>query len=220
MSEFDRVTGQNWLQGKWLLPALERIGLSVSGPVLDLGAGHSPWRRFFTKAEPFIRMDRYPVDDEVLVIDDIYTLPLAAESMQCVILSQMLGDIPDQPKLWAEVARVLKPGGIAIVYETMSYPQHDLPYDCWRVMPGGLKWAADTAGMTMRELLPCGGYGTQLGMHFNHFIIRDLGGIWPLSFVAKGLIALSNIGCRLLDKLWFRPALASDYFAVIDKPSR
>ncbi len=216
---FTSVTGKSWLQGRALLPLLDRHGRATTGGVLDLGCGRSPWREFFPNAARFIRMDRYPADPEVIVIEDIYTLPLDAGQVDTVILSRMLGDIPDQPRLMAELARILAPAGKVLIYEAISYPQHDLPHDYWRVLPAGLSWAAQSAGLMRSELVYCGGYFTQVAVQLNSYIIGDLGGHAVTRPIAAGLRAATNLACAGLDRLLPRPELATDYFACLVKPS-
>ncbi len=217
MNDFDSLTCRSWLQGRHLLPAMARYGNSSQGRVLDLGCGSSPWRSYFSRASAFIRMDRYAVDPDVIVINDIYRLPLGDRDVDTVLLSRMLGDIPDQPRLMAELARVLTPGGRILVYEAISYPQHDLPHDYWRVLPAGLTWAAGRAGLVVEELIHCGGYATQLAVQLNTFVIADLGGFWLTRPVAAGLRAATNLTCAAIDRAMPRPALATDYFASLVK---
>jgi SAM-dependent methyltransferase len=219
MKEFDSVTAICWLQGRHLLPALARYGQGSTGRVLDLGCGASPWRGFFKDASAFIRMDRYAADPEVIVVDDVYHLPLADVAVDTIILSRMLGDVPDQPRLMTELARVLSPGGRILVYESISYPQHDLPHDYWRILPAGLKWVAESTGMQMEELIYCGGYCTQLAAQVNIFIIGSLGGNWLTWPIAAGLRAVTNLTFGAIDSVRNRPELATDYFASLVKTS-
>jgi SAM-dependent methyltransferase len=216
-----RLTGRSWLQERHLLPAMARHGKASNGRVLDLGCGLSPWRRFFPYASAFIRMDRYAADTDVIVINDIYRLPLEDCTVDTVLLSRMLGDIPDQRGLMAELARVLSPGGRILIYEAISYPQHDLPHDYWRVLPAGLRWAAESANLEVEELIYCGGYGTQLAVQLNSFVIGDLGGFWFTRPIAACLRAATNLSCAAIDALKRRPSLATDYFAsIVKKPPR
>lgn len=217
MKSFTSVAGDSWLQGRQLLPILKRYGASEKGTVLDLGCGHSPFRELFAGARRYARMDRYAADPEVVIIGDIRALPLAAQSVETVIVSRMLGDLPDIVGTLRELDRILTPNGKILVYESISYPQHDLPHDYWRVLPSGLRWAAGEAGLEVIELQLLGGYFTQLGMHWNNFIVGDLGG-WPLlRQVAWLLRAAGNLLFAGLDRVWPRPTLASDYFACIVK---
>lgn len=214
---FYGIDGSRWLQGRVLLPALARYGKMSNGTVLDLGCGNSPWRRYFPSASRFIRMDRYAADPEVVVIDDIYRLPLGDGDVDTIILSRMLGDIPDQSRLMRELFRVLDNGGRILVYEAISYPQHDLPHDYWRVLPGGLKWAAEAAGLQVEEIIYCGGYATQLAVQFNSFVFAGFDSFAFTRPLGAGMRVATNLVCALLDRVLPRPCLATDYFACLVK---
>lgn len=50
--------------------------------------------------------------------------------------------------LWvAELARVLKPGGLLAIHTHWSYPEHRYPVDCWRILPDGMKYLFDQTGL-------------------------------------------------------------------------
>lgn len=217
MTGFGHMSAADWLQVRQARRMIIRYGAMTDGVVLDLGCGHSPWRDAFPNAREFLRMDRYPVDDEVIVIDDILALPLENGRVDAVILSRMLGDITDQPRFMHELSRILAPGGRLLIYESISYPQHDLPHDYWRVLPGGLKWTAAQAGLEIEELVYCGGLATQIATPVNTLLIRDLGGLAltrPIAAILRGSVNLMGLG---LDRLIPRPELATDYFASVIK---
>jgi SAM-dependent methyltransferase len=213
---FTSVFGTSWLQGRQLIPILQRHGAVTRGTVLDLGCGRSPLRPLFAQSKSYIRMDRYAVDKDVIVITDISDLPLAAESVDVVILSRMLGDLPDLPSTLRELSRVIAPDGRILIYEAISYPQHDLPHDYWRVLPAGLEWAAGRSGLRVAEMEYLGGYFTQLAMHWNHFVVGDFGLPFLRPFAALAR-AFGNVAFAGLDRLVPRPALATDYFACLTK---
>lgn len=218
MKAFESVTGASWLQGRTLLPLLRRHGQEAKGTVLDLGCGHSPWRPFFSKASRYLRMDIYSPDDEVIVIESPNNLPLEDGSVDTVLLSRMMGDVPDQSAFLKELARVLSPGGNILVYEAITYPQHDLPHDYWRVLPRGLEWMADRHGLNVAEIVYCGGYFSQVSTHLNTFVFGSLSKFWFTRPIGIGLRVLTNLACVALDGLARRPMLASDYFALIVSP--
>ena len=215
MKTFDSVTGASWLQGRKLLPLLRRHGQEAEGTVLDLGCGNSPWRPFFSRAAKYLRMDIYAPDDEVIVIQSPYDLPLDDGSVDTVLLSRMMGDVPDQSAFLKELARVLSPGGNILVFEAITYPLHDLPHDYWRVLPRGLEWMAGRHGLKVAEIVYCGGYFSQVSTHLNTFVFGGLSKSWLTRPIGIALRVLTNLACVAMDGLAKRPTLASDYFARI-----
>lgn len=218
MQNFNSIFGDSWLQGRKLLPILSRLGADIRGPMLDLGCGRSPLRTLFPATEKYIRMDRYAVDSEVIVIDDPMHLPLPDASVDAVLMSRMLGDLPDVCGVLRELARVLRPGGKLLIYEAISFPQHDLPHDYWRVLPAGLIWAAQRAGLVAGEVEYLGGYFTQLAMHTNFFLLSGFERSRLTRGIGRSLRAASNLIWAGLDGIRPRPTLATDYFACIVKP--
>jgi hypothetical protein len=218
MKAFTSIAGDSWLQGRRLLPLLRRHGAGVRGICVDLGCGSSPLQPLFDSAERYVRLDRYAFDPDVETITNPACLPLALGSVEVVLVSRVLGDIPDLVDVLVELHRVLVPGGRILVYESISYPQHDLPHDYWRVLPEGLKWAADKAGLVVSEVELLGGYFTQLALHWNTYIVGDLGGHALTRPLAWLLRAAGNMVFCMLDAAMPRPTLATDYFAVVEKP--
>jgi len=213
ISGFSSLGDRSWLQGRRLLPALRRHGDVLHGAVLDLGCGTSPFRPLFPHASAFLRVDRYPVDPSVIVADAT-RLPFEDGCLSAILLSQVIGDVDDLAALFRELARLLAPGGKILIYETMTYPQHDLPRDYWRVLPGGLNWLGGQVGLKSVEIEYLGGYFTQLSVHWNSFIVGNCGGLKPLSWIA---CAFGNLFFGALDGIHPRPHLASDYFACLEK---
>jgi ubiquinone/menaquinone biosynthesis C-methylase UbiE len=54
-------------------------------------------------------------------------MPLADCSLDCAFLVTVLGEVPDRPKALAELRRVLKPGGILSITESLPEPDYQFP---------------------------------------------------------------------------------------------
>ena len=50
-----------------------------------------------------------------------------------------------------EIARVLKPGGMACIIAPSSGPEHRYPFDCWRFYPDGMRAFARFGRLTVLE---------------------------------------------------------------------
>jgi ubiquinone/menaquinone biosynthesis C-methylase UbiE len=70
---------------------------------------------------------------------DARSLPYGDDSVDAVVLVTVLGEIPDQERALAEVARVLRPGGRLVVGELFGDPHY--------VAPGALRERAEAAGL-------------------------------------------------------------------------
>ena len=216
MTDLTSIGGTCWLQGRKLLPILKRDASSCHGVVLDLGCGRSPFKELFVSASQYVRIDRCPIDAQ-MIVSDIRTIPMRDASADCILLSQVLGDVSDLPALFKELKRVLTHDGKILVYESISYPQHDLPNDYWRVLPNGLAWVAAQANLRVKAVHHLGGYFTQIAMHANIFLLaplRRIAFLRPLGWMAR---AITNVLCVTLDVLCPLPRYASDYYASLEK---
>ncbi len=212
--KFKSVFGENWHVGRYLLPRLQAIGADTNGVVLDLACGESPFKGFFPKARGYLRIDRFPSDPEVLH-GDMRAIPLPGNSVDFVILSQALSDVPVPIDVLKELARILMPGGQVLVFESMAYPEHDMPYDYYRLMPAGLSYLAEHAGFDTQELTYLGGIFTRFSELWANHIMGALKQFPMLRPAAAIGIAAGNIICYCLDRAVSRPRLASDYLAIL-----
>ena len=79
--------------------------------------------------------------------------------MDFVFADQVLEHVAGSPfKAISETARVLKPGGTAVVTTCLTNPLHHLPHDYWRFTPNALKMLALDAGLDVQEV---GGWGNR-----------------------------------------------------------
>lgn len=214
LAKFTSIFGENWVVGRYLLPELKRLGQEQHGVLLDLACGESPFRSCFPKVEAYIRVDRNPRDPEVTT-GDMLAIPLASQSVDVVLLFQAITDVPNPLAVLKEVRRVLKPGGRLLVFETMDYPEHDAPYDFYRLMPEGMRTLAADAGLSLSKCIRLGGLFTRFASLWNTFLMGGLKArtvLRPLGYLG---IVCGNLLCYALDRLAMHPRLASDYLAVL-----
>lgn len=214
IKKFTSVSGEAWVVGRYLIPKIRDIGAGKYGVVLDLACGESPFRKYFVDTGTYLRMDRHAVDPEVTEAD-MHAIPLESGSVDLVILSQALSDVPVPAKVLEEIARVLTPAGRVVVFESMSYPQHDMPYDYYRIMPMGLTWIAHESGLDMEECTYLGGIFTRFASLWADFIMgagKRYALLYP--FATIGTIA-GNMLFYALDSVAMRESLASDYLAIL-----
>jgi SAM-dependent methyltransferase len=51
-----------------------------------------------------------------------------------------------------QIARVLKPGGVACICAPYAWGLHRHPIDCWRIFPDGMQTIVEDAGLKIRDL--------------------------------------------------------------------
>jgi ubiquinone/menaquinone biosynthesis C-methylase UbiE len=86
---------------------------------------------------------------------DAQQLPYVDSSFDAVVLVTVLGEIPDQARALAEIARVLRPGGRLVVGELLGDPHY--------VSPSALERRAGAAGLRLeRRNGPAFGYFARL----------------------------------------------------------
>jgi ubiquinone/menaquinone biosynthesis C-methylase UbiE len=73
------------------------------------------------------RLLREGVTNVLPTVGDALDLPLAEGSVDCAFLVTVLGEVPDRAKALAELRRVLKPGGILSITESMPDPDYQFP---------------------------------------------------------------------------------------------
>lgn len=84
---------------------------------------------------------------------DITKLPFEPESLDFIISDQVLEHVRgDIPKLFRDLAGMLKPGGYMVHATVFITEIHPTPTDCWRFTPDGLRWLAEQAGMDNIEV--------------------------------------------------------------------
>lgn len=121
--------------------------------LLNLGAGFRP-------APPGFRaMDREALAG-IDVVGDMEALPLRNGSLDGVLCETVLEHVPDGRAAFAELLRVLKPGGRVFLTLPFLWPYHASPHDYRRWTSSGV--ARDLAGFEILQLGLSGGPTTTL----------------------------------------------------------
>ncbi|GAA4535430.1 hypothetical protein GCM10023161_08950 [Mycobacterium paraffinicum] len=137
-----------------------RVGAGKSFRVLDAGAGIAPYRKHFEHVT-YETADFGAVDKEYSQLDHICRLeelPMANETYDLVLCTQVLEHIPEPLPVLRELRRVLKPGGQAWVSAPLFYEEHETPYDFWRYTQFAWQRMAAEAGFTVESLEWLEGY--------------------------------------------------------------
>jgi len=139
----------------------------AQGRLLDVGCGVKPYQRFFA---PYV--SRYvgveygatfslTEDSNAMGRPDFLydgtDLPFADASFDTVLSVSVLEHTPDPQRLFAEMARVLAPGGTMIQLVPFSFRLHEEPHDYYRFTPHALRHLCGLHGL---EVIRIGAHGS------------------------------------------------------------
>lgn len=154
------------------------------GTLLDLGCGKAPLYGTYRNLVDGITcvdwpQSRHGTDHVDLSWDLNRPLPLADDSFDTILLTDVLEHIASPESLCREVARLLRPGGVLIAGVPFLYPIHEEPYDYWRPTEYILKNLISCNGLAGLVLEPVGGPVEVLGNLLNKLLARHtiLGGL-------------------------------------------
>ena len=133
------------------------------GSVIDLGCGAGDSVVQFRNVNPSVRwvgvdVERSPevasrrrTDAEFVTFDGVH-LPFEDGSFDAVYCKQVLEHVREPEPLLAEVARVLRPGGLLAGSTSQLEPFHS--FSTWNYTPYGLKLLLEEAGLEVVEMRP------------------------------------------------------------------
>ena len=151
-----------------ILTALKDVLPLFSGKLLDLGAGHQPYKNLLTSGNS--KIDRYyPLDiagttkypGSEYEWDGIQ-MPFENDLFDCVIATEVFEHCPSLEITLSEINRVLKPGGILFFTVPFVWPLHDCPNDEYRYTPFSLERHLYNARFKEVSLKPTGGWDATL----------------------------------------------------------
>jgi SAM-dependent methyltransferase len=139
--------------GRWLAT---RSPL-VRGRLLDLGCGNQPFRSWYGPlVDEVVPVDAAPIPG-VLQVDLARPLPFPDGSFDTVLCTQVLEHVENVELAAAEIARLLRPGGHALITVPFLYPTHEAPYDFQRFTHLGLAGLVRRHGLDVLTLDAQGG---------------------------------------------------------------
>lgn len=129
--------------------AREARSIPAGARVLDVGAGDAPYRELFRHVEYVTTDWSESVHDDAVASDVIASadaLPLASESFDVVVSTQVLEHVPEPQRVLAELYRVVRPGGTLLLTAPLAWEIHEAPYDFYRYTRFGLEHLLRSAG--------------------------------------------------------------------------
>jgi len=148
-------------------------------------------------------------------------MPFEPASFDTVICTQVAEHVPEPLRLFAECARVLRPGGHLILTTPQTEETHEQPHDYFRYTRYGLQYLAVAQGLHVSVLQPFGGAVQTLAL----LAARELPKAYrvpALHGVANVVVAAINIAGSILDRLWLatgdRHTITAGHLLVARKP--
>ena len=132
------------------------------GRLIDLGCGTAPlYGAYRGLVDSVVCVDWANSPHAALYLDrevDLNgPLPFDAAAFDTLILSDVLEHVAEPANLWREMARVIAPGGHALINVPFLYGIHEAPHDYARYSEHALRRHAQQVGLTVRLLEPIGG---------------------------------------------------------------
>lgn len=190
------------------------------GVLLDVGCGIKPYERTFAPyVEKYLGLEYSPDSgyrgNKADLCGDAAFLPLADESVDTILCTEVMEHVPNPEKTIEEFARVLRPGGTVITTAPFVYPIHDA-YDFFRYSPDGLPAMMKRHGLEIEKVKPLSGTAVTLAMMFNSYWY-EIGFIWtrwlyPIGLILRPLLWLLCFAVNLLGRL-FEIILPSEHLS-------
>lgn len=150
--------------------------------VLDFGCGDMPYRSLIEgRGARYLGADFDQLADVRIAADG--SIPVADRSCDLVLSIQVLEHVRDLGRYFAEVRRVLKPGGKLILSTHGTWLYHPHPEDHWRWTRTGLVIEIERHGFHVTQIHPVVGPLATTSMvrlaGFSHFLRRTplVGGV-------------------------------------------
>lgn len=132
------------------------------GDTLDLGCGSAPLYESYADRSRSITTVDWPAgvhfQQHVDVFADLATgVPLRSETVDTVILTDVLEHITTPEELVREAYRLLRPGGSLVFSAPFMYFAHEIPHDYFRYTTHAWRYLLSDAGFEVEVCRPVGG---------------------------------------------------------------
>lgn len=136
----------------------------VSGDLADLGCGKAPllgaYREYCSTiylADWANSLHDNPILDHIVDLNEPLSM-IESNSLDTIILSDVLEHIRQPTALMDEISRVLRPGGRLIMNVPFLYWIHEAPHDYYRYTNFALRHFAENSGLEVVHLVALGGW--------------------------------------------------------------
>lgn len=155
------------------------ISSVARGKTLDIGCADKSIGKHLTNVSEHIGLDYYQTaknwyDTRPDIFGNAQALPIADNSMDTVLLLDVLEHLPEPDACIAEIYRVLIPGGTLVLQVPFVYPLHDEPLDFHRWSSHGLERLVSRHGLQVIDSTPNGTLFESAGLLLNIALVKTL----------------------------------------------
>ncbi|MBN2596851.1 MAG: class I SAM-dependent methyltransferase [Marinifilaceae bacterium] len=130
----------------------------MTGKMLDAGCGSKRYRDLFLVSEYIGLENEKSFNPDIL--GDIKYMPFEPDEFDSILNNQVLEHVDDTHRVFAEFARVLKPGGHLCLTVPFVSRIHGIPSDYWRFSEFGIRYLFEKHGFDEIFIQPMGGFLT------------------------------------------------------------
>ncbi len=191
----------------------------IHGRCLDLGCGEMPYARLLRgRVTHYVGTDlRSNAAAPPHVVSDSLMLPFRAQSFDTVLCTQVLEHVRNPLLTMAEIARVLRPGGYAVITAPALWPLHEEPHDYFRYTKYGLEELAFRCNLRHVAVAERGGGITAIAQ-LAGALLYDVFGRRTLPRVLMRIIVAPFLSvCELLDRLLSYRKLTLGYVMIAER---
>jgi SAM-dependent methyltransferase len=186
-----------------ILGAIRESRQYLTGVLLDVGCGKMPYKEILLQpqgsSEKYLGLDMdIPVTTGYSgatpdLLWEGKTIPLPDNSVDSILLTEVLEHCFDPAAVLKETCRVLKKGGYIFITVPFLWPLHDIPYDEYRYTPFSLEKLLQQAAYGNVQVSALGGWNASLGQMLSLWLNRsglpDRKRKWMYSLFLKKVIS-------------------------------
>ena len=190
----------------------------LSGRVIDVGAGESPWRFLLNSDCNYLGLDItnsdhfkiHPLRDDITYYEG-GAFPLPDKKFTAAICIETLEHVSNPSQMLSEIFRVLDDGGTLLLSVPWSARRHHIPFDFFRYTPEGLYHLLGEAGFEGIKISPRGSEAHVVANKMLIFVIGNLKAKKNLIYLLK---LVSTFFVIPMLGFWFLMAWLNQLFGV------
>ncbi|MFX0125982.1 MAG: class I SAM-dependent methyltransferase [Candidatus Hodarchaeota archaeon] len=177
------IFNPRYLSNYWLNKNIKSSAKYTKGILLDIGCGNEPYYTvYINKVDKYFGLD-LPTASKVMEVnlkpdiisDANFSIPCRNESIDTVLLLQVLEHLAEPEKVISETKRILRKGGVLILSSRQLYPVHGIPFDFFRFTKYGLEYLLIQKNrFKIEEIEAEGSFWPLLGLVINIFLFDFL----------------------------------------------